>query len=154
MSPTLEAEPGHFVFAFARVVGKQGKVYSLDVRKDLLETITGYARTNGFFQVSAVHCDLERENGSTLMTDSLDIVLCSNILSQVGDQNAIIKEASRVLKQGGKLIIFEWEGGSFLSPQNLFTKTEAQKLAVANNFQGFNDVMAGEHHYGLVCKMG
>ena len=143
---------GHFVLALATEVGRQGRVYAVDVRRDMLEIIEGHIRMNGIFQVVAVCADLEQENGSTLEPGSLDYVLCSNILHQVQHPENVIQEVSRVLKKDGKMVILEWEAGSFLSPKTLFTKERAEKLSKKHHFQNCSTIEAGDHHYGLVCS--
>lgn len=142
---------GHFVLALAAAVGRQGRVYAVDIRKDMLEIIEGHIRMNGIFQVSAVCADLEQENGSTLEAGSLDYVVCRNILHQVQHPRNVIQEVSRVLKKDGKMVILEWEPGSFLSPKTLFTKKQAEKISAQCHFQTCSTIEAGDHHYGLVC---
>ena len=142
---------GHFAFAMANKVGAEGKVYAFDVREEMLEVVQGYKKVYNITQVIPMRCNVEQPNGSGLDDKCLDMVLCSSILHQAQHPDGVLKEAHRVLKQGGKTIIIEWEAGGSLKPAKLFHKQQAQELLQACGFSGYNALEnAGNHHYGIV----
>lgn len=143
---------GYFTTQIATFVGRSGSVYALDVRRELLEVLDGYLRRNGVFQVKTICCDLEKEQGSGIESSSLDFVLCANILHQVDNPEAVIKEASRVLKSNGKMVVLDWKEKSFLFAGEIVAEETARKLSKEHSFEKYSIIEAGDSHYGLVCK--
>ena len=143
---------GHFTMQLAMAVGRAGKVYAVDIRQDLLEVITGYVRMHGFFQVSTICADLDKENSTKIGPSSVDIVLCANLLYQLDKPEVAVKEASRILKTGGTMVVLGWEEGSFLSPDDLVTQDQVKEIASKHDFDKYSIIEAGDHHYGLVCS--
>lgn len=143
---------GHFVMALAPLVGRSGLVYAIDIREEVLEVTRGSAMMQGVLQVRVVRGDLERPGGSTLAEDSVDIVLCSNILHQVEDASAVLREANRVLKPHGSLIILEWDTASPMAPEGAIGKEEMQGLALETGFVASRSIPVGEFHYGLAFE--
>lgn len=142
---------GYFTTQLALFVGRGGKVYALDVRRDLLEVLGGYLRRNGIFQVKTMCCDLEKEQGSGLESSSLDFILCANLLHQVDNQESIIKEASRILRSGGKMVVLDWKKKSFLFSGEMFGESEVRKISKKHDFEKYSIIEAGDSHYGLMC---
>ncbi|MEX0916800.1 MAG: class I SAM-dependent methyltransferase [Candidatus Spechtbacterales bacterium] len=141
---------GHFVLALAPLVGRGGVVYAVDIREEVLEVTRGSALMQGVLQVRVVRGDLELPGGSTLAQDSVDVVLCSNILHQVEDASVVMAEAKRVLKPHGSLIVLEWDNTSPMAPEGAIGKEEMQTLAAGAGFVPQRQIDTGEFHYGLV----
>lgn len=141
---------GHFVLALAPLVGRSGLVYAVDIREEALEVTRGYATIQGALHIRTVRADLERQNGSGLGDASVDIVLCSNILHQVEDASAVLREARRVLKPHGTLIVLEWDGASSMAPQGAIEKEAMQDIAAEAGFIPQRHISAGEFHYGII----
>lgn len=99
---------GYFTFKFANLVGKEGKVYALDLVKDQLANLDRSAKAAGIGNVTTV---LSKENDSTLPENSIDMAfLCSlyhasyvNSLEYVKD--GFVGSLRKALKPGGKLVI-------------------------------------------------
>lgn len=144
---------GHFVLALAPLVGRNGLVYALDIRDEALQVTRGYATMQGALQIRTVHADLELPNGSTLEEGSVDQVLCSNILHQVEDATAVLREARRVLKPHGTLVILEWDGTSAMAPSSAINKDDMHTLAAEAGFVPQRQIDAGDAHYGLVFSV-
>jgi ubiquinone/menaquinone biosynthesis C-methylase UbiE len=144
---------GHFVMALAPLVGRSGLVYAIDIREEVLEVTRGSAMMQGVLQVRVVRGDLERPGGSTLAEDSVDIVLCSNILHQVEDASAVLREANRVLRPHGSLVILEWDTTSPMAPEGAIGKEEMQALALEAGFVASRSIPVGEFHYGLIFEV-
>lgn len=138
-----------FALALARKLEK-GRVYAIDVQEEKLSALKGRLALEKINNVFTILADLEAENGSTLGSDSLDVVLIPNVLFQVENRSAIIKEAKRVLKSGGDLIIIDWLKGSLNSPSNLVSIDEVKKIAEGFSFSFKKEFQAGDYHYALL----
>lgn len=141
---------GIFVLALAKRL-KQGRVYGLDVQEEKLSVLKNKVLIEKLKNVVTIHCDLETKGGSTLHRDSIDIVLIPNVLFQAENKHAIIKEGKRVLKQGGQLLIIDWQKSSSLAPkQGVVLPDEIKKIAQDIELTFKKEFSAGAYHYGLL----
>lgn len=145
---------GHYVIPLAKRVGDLGRVYCIDIQKDLLSRLKNDATKQGVFHVEAIWGDIEKVGGSRLKDGVLDAVLASNIFFQVGNRATLIAEIKRVLKPGGKLMVVDWSETAPLGPQpdRIFNKEAAQNLLADSGFAIEREFAAGDHHYGLIAK--
>jgi ubiquinone/menaquinone biosynthesis C-methylase UbiE len=148
---------GAYVLAIAEVLAGSGKVYAVDVQKDLLRRTHNEAVKRGFSIVHILWCDLEKPHGSKLADKSCDVVLVSNLLFQVEDKREVMREAKRVLRPRGTLAIIDWQesfGGLGPIKEHVFNKSSALSLASATGFVFNREFNAGAHHYGLIFHLG
>ena len=143
---------GNFSLALAKRV-PEGKVYALDIREEPLSALKSRAKQEGLGNIETIRCDLEQAGGSTLANDYLDLVLIPNTLFQVEDREAVLKEATRVLKDGGKLLIIDWKKESVLGPKPVklrITDQEIKKIASKLGLEVEKDFSAGNFHWGSI----
>ena len=149
----LGSGAGHYVLAMAPKVGSAGRVYAVDVQKDLLEKIKNEATTQGFENVEIIWGDIERIEGSKIGGGIIDIALISNTLFQVENKIAVMREAHRILKPKGKMIVIDWSesfGGLGPVQADLISKEHAIDTARTAGFGVEGEFDAGEHHYGII----
>lgn len=157
---------GALALVAARAVGDAGKVYAVDVQKELLERLKNEARAARVHNLEVLWGDVERQGGTHLKDGAVDAVILSNILFQLEDRTGAAKEAKRVLKPGGKLLAVDWSGsfgrppspmasarrGMGPDPTHVVTEQVARTLFEQNGFQLVKTISAGNHHYGLVFR--
>lgn len=144
---------GHYTLAAAKIVGDYGKVYAIDVQKELLESVKSTARLNNLNNIEFIWADLETSEGSRLAPDSVDLVIISNILFQAEDKIAVAKEAFRILKNKGRAAVIEWSesfGNLGPRPEDVVKKDGAKKIFLEQGFALDKEFEPGEHHYGLI----
>ena len=143
---------GYFTISLAKSIGEKGKVYAVDVLQTALESVRSSAKDQGLLNIETMRANLEVLGGSKLEDESLDIVLLANILFQSPKKNNIIKEANRVLKKGGKMIVIEWQKNQPLGPpEKLIVEKELIKeIAEKQKLKFEKDIPAGEHHWGAI----
>lgn len=143
---------GLFAIALAKKF-KKGKVYGLDVQEEKLSALKNRAKIEGLSNIETILCDLERPQGSTLQSESLDLVLVPNILFQAEDKNAIIEEAKRVVKKGGEILIIDWlKKVPFGPKEGLISPEEVKKIAKEVGLKLKKEFSANAYHYGLIFK--
>jgi len=146
---------GYMSFAASRAVGPKGRVYAIDVQKAVLEQVKKEARVEGITNIITLWSDLE-VSGATQITDaSLDAVLLVNILFLVKGKVAVFKEAQRLLKREGILLVVDWFPGSTgigPTPASRVGSDQALQLAQSAGFAKQADIDAGKFHYGMVYK--
>jgi ubiquinone/menaquinone biosynthesis C-methylase UbiE len=144
---------GHIGLIVAQKVGPEGKVIAIDILEDKLESIRARAKAIGLENLETVRANLEVLGSTGLPDASQDMVILANILFQSPKKADIIKEATRVTKAGGKVVVVEWKkgAGGFGPPDNYRT-AEAEMIELfkaAGCAQGI-PVSAGQFHYGLI----
>lgn len=143
---------GYFAFPLAKIIGENGRIYALDVLKTALESVRSGAKAEGVLNIEAVWSNLEIIGGSKLGDESVDIALLANVLFQSSKKADIIKEAKRVIKKGGKMIVIDWkESQSMGPPKNLIvSKDLIQDLAKKEGFKFKKEFSAGSNHWGMI----
>lgn len=151
---------GYFTILMGRKVGENGKIYALDIQESALDNVRVKAKSAGLDNIEMIRANLEVFGGSGLKDNSQDIVLLANILFQSDKKREIIKEAVRVLKQGGSLVVIDWKRsaglsgqGGFGPPDNLRTDDVAMRsLVMGEGLLLEKEIDAGQFHYGLKFK--
>ncbi len=146
---------GYFCLQAARLVGDAGRVYAVDLLKDHLKSIVSKAKESGLNNITPIWSDLEKYGATKINDRSLDFCLLINILFQNKHHEKIIKEASRLLKLGGKLLIIDWRSGRFpLGPSQQY-KIEPEKIISLIPILGLRCVKeftAGPYHFGIILE--
>src|SRR3989344_6814327 len=96
---------GHYARAAAAIVGREGKVYAVDVQEDVLKHASLNMPAHGHGVVEYVWGDIERRGGTKLRDGTLDAAILANALFQIEDREGLVAELKRVLKPGGKLLV-------------------------------------------------
>lgn len=144
---------GFFTFPLARLVGRSGKVYAVDILKSTLTEIKDRAAKENLPQIIPIWSNLEVFKATKIETESLDAALLINVLYQSDKRAEIIREAYRMLKRSGRLMIVEWNNAdSPLGPKpEKRLKLESLKLAAKKlGFDIKEEFAAGPYHYGLL----
>ena len=144
---------GFFVFPLAQVVGKEGLVFAVDIKKEALENINKRAKTNNVRQVKTVWSDLEIFNATKIETESLDAVFLINILYQSTKRVEMVREAMRMLKRNGKMIIVDWNDAECPVGPPADNKVKEALLKSGIRKMGMrleDEFSAGNFHYGLI----
>ena len=148
---------GHYAFLAARMVGDRGKVIAVDIQHSLLDRLKKQANEEKLRNVDVVWGDIDDVNGSRLASDSLDMVILANILFQVEHRQEAAREAARVLKSGGKVLIVDWEssfGGIGPRASDVISKKDVEEMFLLAHMKLDSDISdrAGDHHYALVFE--
>lgn len=146
---------GFFAIPIARRISGDGKIYALDIQEPPLEALRKKARGEYLNRIQTMRADLETPRGSRLKDESADWVVMANILFQAPDKQAILNEAYRILKKGGKMLIVEWTTKSQallgprhevrIEPEKLKSWLASSRLAIAQEFS------LGDFHYGVIA---
>ena len=146
----LGAGSGFYSMEAAKRVGISGRIYAVDVQKDLLERLRSVAANQGIRNIEVVWGNVEKIGGTKLRESLADRVVASNVLFQIEKPDDFCLEIKRILKPGGKVLVIDWSGVTPLSPKFIFPAMKARTLFEKNGFKLENSFNAGDHHYGLV----
>lgn len=148
---------GYGTFALAAAQFIEGTVYTFDIEPDMVATVQRRARALGLGNLRVAQRDL-LEQGTGLETASADYAMVFHILHH-DEPDAILREANRLLRNGGTLAILHWNCDETTprGPPMGMRPTPAQCLQWALD-AGFTAAGATidlpPYHFGLVLKKG
>lgn len=144
---------GYFSFPLSEAVGRDGLVYSVDILKKCLEEIDKKAKGDNVSNIKTIWSNLETWQATKIDSASLDVSVLVSTLNQSGKRIDILREAVRLLKKKGKLLIVEWSGSD--SPLGPETEKKVKKQSLIDvapklGLRLEQEFIAGPYHYGLV----
>ncbi len=148
----LGAGSGFYSINAARLATGSGHVYSIDIQKDLLDRLKKEALDKHITNLEVIWGDVERIGGTKVRDMSVDRVVISNILFQLEHKNDMCLEVKRILKPDGKILVVDWAIGSPIGPVTFVNKYDARSLFERSGFIFEKEIMAGDHHYGLIFR--
>lgn len=145
---------GYFSFPLAKKVGENGRVYSIDILKEKLEAIESEAKMLGLNNIITKRANLEMVGGSKLEDGSLDWVCLVNMLFQNTKKKLVLEEASRVLKEGGKILVIEWNDNKAFGPDKKLriAQNEICELALDLDLSFLQEIEISNFHYGVILE--
>ena len=143
---------GHYATSAGQLVGKKGQVHAFDLMEEALSQTATLARLQGIQNVSTRQCNLEKFGSCDLEEQSADVAILGSILHQLENKENLIREAYRLLKTGGQLLVVEWKKDSSLGPPlaERVSETEARAMLEANGLRPVRELPAGSFHYALL----
>lgn len=151
----LGAGSGAYALAAAKAVGEHGKVFAVEVQKELLSRLEREARLKGVFNIEAMWGDAETPAGTHLADSVCDAVIIANVLFQAPDKAGLAREAARITKPRGRALVVDWSGsfgGTGPAPATVVSKQKAQEIFEGAGFSFERTVDAGAHHYGMIFR--
>jgi ubiquinone/menaquinone biosynthesis C-methylase UbiE len=140
----LGAGVGAWSIPLAKKVGSSGKVYACEVQQDMLVRIENEAKQHGVTNIQTVWSNVE------------NWVIAANVLFQVEDRTRFIKEITRILKPGGRVLLVDWkESFGNLGPheKDVIHEQEAVVLFEGGELRKIPlEIDGGSHHYAIVFR--
>jgi len=128
---------------------EDGIVYAVDILEEPLSVLKSKALSEKIFNIRTILADAEES--IDLPQGSMDIILMTNLLFQVEDKKKVLESGKRFLRQGGKILVVDWEQNSPLGPKEGRVTTELVKdLASEIGLKLEKEFSAGSQHYGLI----
>lgn len=147
------AGSGGWSIPVAKIVD-EGMVYAFDILEEPLSVLKKRAASENVFNIQTKIVNLEKEGETKLREESVDLVIMSNILFQINDKKAALKEAKRILKKDGNILIIDWLKSDKFGPEEKETvlKEDVENLADNMNLELKEELDGGNYHYALLFK--
>ncbi len=147
---------GYFSLQAAYLVGEKGFVFAVDILPFVLENVKERAKTRDLDKIiETVQSNLEIFGATKIRDESLDFALLINIFFQAKRHKNMIREAVRMLKPKGKLVVVDWKktGAPFGPPvKDRVSPQRIEELAFQIGLKKKFVFEAGPYHYGLVFE--
>ena len=140
---------GGWVVPLARRVNK-GIVYAIDISGAPLLVLKKKAKDEKLSNIKIIQADIEK--GSQLPDGSCDLVLMTNLLHDVKNKEKVLKEGNRVLREGGHLLIVDWEKEAPVQLDNPVSSLDAGNMATSIDLKLVKELPAGIYHWGLIFR--
>jgi arsenite methyltransferase len=98
----LGSGAGIDAFLAANKVGPKGRVIGVDMTKEMVDRARELARTNGYENVEFRLGEIEN---LPVENDSVDVIISNCVVNLSPDKDRVFREACRVLKPKGKLVV-------------------------------------------------
>ncbi|MCK5590893.1 MAG: methyltransferase domain-containing protein [Candidatus Pacebacteria bacterium] len=146
---------GAYTIPLAKSVGDFGRVYAIEVQKDLLPKIKNIAIEQNLTNVEVLWGDIERVGATKLSDKSIDIVVVANVIFAVEDKLGLVNEAHRVLVPKGKVLLVDWRdsyGGLGPQPDRIVSPEDARQYFEKAGFVYEKSIQTGDQHYGFIMS--
>jgi ubiquinone/menaquinone biosynthesis C-methylase UbiE len=101
----IGAGSGYHTFRMAKKVGPQGKVYAVDIQKEMLDIIRGRMKRNKVANVIPVQGKID---DPCLPPGAVDLILMVDVYHEFSHPYEMTQAMLRALKPGGKLVFVEF----------------------------------------------
>ncbi len=128
---------------------EHGRVFAVDIQEEALSALESKIKLQGISNVKKVLTNLE-EKISEIKNSICNLVLMTDLLFQIDDKEAVFKEAKRVLKPGGKILVMDWNKNASFGPKEKVLPEKLKKLAEKTGFQLEKQFQAGAYHYVML----
>jgi ubiquinone/menaquinone biosynthesis C-methylase UbiE len=95
--------PGYFTIPAARIV-EEGNIYALDLSPYMTKNVKKKAEKQGLENVKTI---TSFASNTGLEDESIDLIICIDVLSDITDIDSTLQEMYRIVKFNGILSIFE-----------------------------------------------
>ncbi|MDO8462750.1 MAG: methyltransferase domain-containing protein [bacterium] len=148
---------GHLIIPAALLVGEHGKAYAVDIQRSALAATESKAKLDSVSVITYIWSDLERDAATPIPAGSLDVALLVSTLHLTNDRAAVLREAARLVRGGGRVLVVEWKPiASVMGPPAERRVPEDALIATAQEvgltFRERFD--AGPQHYGVLFVKG
>ena len=144
---------GYFSIPAAKMVGKSGKIYSLDFSAENIGDLEAAAKAAAISNIQTAIGEAEK---TVLCHGCADVVLMANVLHDFADPLAALKNARRMLKPGGRLADLDWkkEERQLHGPPFAirFDQARATSLLEEAGFKVTSSTLVGPFHYLIIAE--
>ena len=112
---------GVYAIPAAKLVGDKGRVYALDINSEFLDKVEQMAKEEGLTNIVRIDASMVME--IPLKNKTVDVMLLIDVLHLIKDRETLFKEAYRILKRGGLIVVY---------PMHV-TEKEVEDLAASRN---------------------
>ncbi len=146
---------GRYAEEVSKKVGPTGKVFVIDIRKKILDKVKREFEEKGIKNVNFIQTDLEEKKSTGIKDNSVDLVIVASVLFQALKKEEIIKEAVRIIRPNGRILVVEWKAcfsGIGPSEEEVFEEEQVLEMMKKYPVRLERNLEAGDYHYAFVFR--
>lgn len=103
----LGCGPGLYTTDFARAIGKEGKLYAADLRREMIDRLKRKLGKPAYKDLGNIETKVAGAYELPFQDETIDLVIMVAVLPEIPDKGKALKEIHRILKPNGILAISE-----------------------------------------------
>lgn len=128
---------------------EEGTIYAIDILEEPLSALRARAKLEKILNIEIIRADVEKR--TPLSSNSVDLVLMTDLLFECEDKKMVLEEGKRVLKKDGKILVVDWKKNAPLGPEKgRVSVDDIKKIAKDLNLKLEKEFEAGIYHWGLI----
>jgi ubiquinone/menaquinone biosynthesis C-methylase UbiE len=143
---------GYFTLPAVNIVGKTGFIYGVDINETAINNLKATADQRGITNLKLLVAEAE---DTVFCIACADIVFFGIDLHDFRDPAAVLENAQKMLKPGGKLVDLDWKKipSPWGPPQNIrFDEAKARSLIETAGYKVESVRSSGPYHYLIVAS--
>jgi ubiquinone/menaquinone biosynthesis C-methylase UbiE len=129
----IGAGSGYYTFRMARLVGPKGKIYAVDIQKEMLDIIRERMKKDGVENVEPI---MGEEADPKLKDESVDTILLVDVYHEFAFPYEMTQKMVKALRPGGRIVFVEFRLEDERVPIKLVHKmTEKQVIKEMAEFK-------------------
>lgn len=134
---------GYHTIPMAEAVGKDGKVYAVEIQPEMIEMLKSRAEKQGITHIETI---LGESHDPKLPPNSCDLILLVDVYHEFAHPQQMLAGMRQALKPGGQLVLVEFraEDDSVpIKPEHKMSKEQINKELTLNGYKlvrEFNDL--------------
>ncbi len=150
----IGAGTGYFSIPFARRIGPLGRVFAVDLQREMLQLLAAKLETVGGDGGIELVEGTARE--THLPGASCDLAFLANIWHELDDREAVLGEAARILRAAGRIAILDWRtdvsGPPGPPPDHRVSPLEVESLLIRCGWKVGISASFGSYSYLVVAQ--
>jgi arsenite methyltransferase len=134
----IGAGSGYFSRRFAKAVAPSGKVYAVDIDKEILEYLRKRAQAE---KITNIEIIVSKEDDPMLPADSIDLAFFADTTHHIANRVSFYRTLSKALKKGARMAIIDYppeahdKGFCHHLPEELVTASQVKSEAEEAGFK-------------------
>ncbi|MBL4931767.1 class I SAM-dependent methyltransferase [Clostridium paridis] len=142
---------GYFSIPAAEIVGKNGKVFALDILSEMLQEVEIKIKENNIFNIETI---LTEENNLKLEEGKITFAFIANVLHETEELERFLGEVKKIISIKGKIAIVDWQKikSEFGPPvDHRLDKLELINILAKSGFSDISNIDIGDNFYGITA---
>lgn len=143
---------GYFSIPASKIVGKNGKIFAMDISSEMLDDIEMKINKNNILNIETVLTD---ENDLKIEDKKVTFAFISLVLHEANNKENFLAEINRIISPKGKIAIVEWEKADTESGPPIDHRIDKIDLLYTLDKLGFSNILTvsiGENFYGISAE--
>ena len=107
----LGAGSGYFTFKLAKAVGPAGKIYAVDIDREMTDLIARQAQKDSVTNVETI---LAKADDPILPKSGVDLIFTSNTYHHIDNRVAYFANLRKTLRPGGRIAVIDYDRRAWL----------------------------------------